>query len=172
MAVDGAFKVPGLRNVELTGPYFHNGGQATLRQVAVFYERLGDFSNESLRDLDPNLASVFFTEPEEDLLVEFMRSLTDPTHGMLFAPGSVASGGADATVRKDSPQKNFETDAALEGETSCQRSRLRSRLRPCPASTASPASKSSARSLTSALSALSLTSALSARSFASFFLFS
>jgi cytochrome c peroxidase len=29
-AVDGAFKAPTLRNVELTGPYFHNGGQATL----------------------------------------------------------------------------------------------------------------------------------------------
>src|SRR6185436_11354816 len=28
-AVDGAFKTPGLRNVELTGPYFHNGGYAT-----------------------------------------------------------------------------------------------------------------------------------------------
>src|SRR5262249_61790947 len=26
VAVDGAFKVPSVRNVELTGPYFHNGG--------------------------------------------------------------------------------------------------------------------------------------------------
>ncbi|MGH8527969.1 MAG: hypothetical protein ACREXY_28230, partial [Gammaproteobacteria bacterium] len=31
VAVDGAFKTPGLRNSELTGPYFHNGGMATLR---------------------------------------------------------------------------------------------------------------------------------------------
>src|SRR2546422_5886765 len=31
VAVDGAFKVPSLRNVELTGPYMHNGGFLTLR---------------------------------------------------------------------------------------------------------------------------------------------
>jgi cytochrome c peroxidase len=41
-ALDGAFKVPALRNVELTGPYFHNGGQATLEQVVQFYNRGGD----------------------------------------------------------------------------------------------------------------------------------
>jgi cytochrome c peroxidase len=29
-AVDGAFKTPTLRNVELTGPYFHNGSRSTL----------------------------------------------------------------------------------------------------------------------------------------------
>ena len=28
--VRGAFKIPGLRNVALTGPYMHNGGMATL----------------------------------------------------------------------------------------------------------------------------------------------
>ena len=41
-AVDGAFKAPSLRNVELTGPYFHNGGQSTLEQVVQFYNRGGD----------------------------------------------------------------------------------------------------------------------------------
>ncbi len=41
-AVDGSFKTPSLRNVELTGPYFHNGGQATLEQVVQFYNRGGD----------------------------------------------------------------------------------------------------------------------------------
>jgi cytochrome c peroxidase len=41
-AIDGSFKVPALRNVELTGPYFHNGGQATLEQVIHFYNRGGD----------------------------------------------------------------------------------------------------------------------------------
>ena len=41
-AVDGAFKTPILRNVALTPPYFHNGGQATLEQVVEFYNRGGD----------------------------------------------------------------------------------------------------------------------------------
>ena len=33
VAVDGAFKTPSLRNVELTGPYMHNGGMRTLEEV-------------------------------------------------------------------------------------------------------------------------------------------
>jgi cytochrome c peroxidase len=35
----GAFKVPTLRNVELTAPYFHNGRFATLREALQFYVR-------------------------------------------------------------------------------------------------------------------------------------
>lgn len=49
-AVDGAFKSPTLRNVELTGPYFHNGGQATLEQVIEFYNRGGDRKDTFLKD--------------------------------------------------------------------------------------------------------------------------
>ena len=41
-AVDGSFKVPILRNVGLTPPYFHNGGRATLHEVVDFYSRGGD----------------------------------------------------------------------------------------------------------------------------------
>src|SRR5262249_13405895 len=41
-ATDGSFKVPILRNVGLTPPYFHNGGQATLHDVVRFYNRGGD----------------------------------------------------------------------------------------------------------------------------------
>ena len=51
-AVDGAFKTPSLRNVELTGPYFHNGGQATLEQVIRFYNRGGDREDKFNRDLE------------------------------------------------------------------------------------------------------------------------
>ena len=98
-AVDGAFKTPGLRNVELTGPYFHNGGQATLREVMLFYERQGDFSNENVVDLDPNLANVGFVEDDELPLVHFLVSLTDERvrdedgpfdHPQLFLPNGHA----------------------------------------------------------------------------------
>lgn len=41
-AVDGSFKVPILRNVGLTPPYFHNGGRANLHEVVDFYSRGGD----------------------------------------------------------------------------------------------------------------------------------
>ena len=42
VAADGTFKIPGLRNVELTAPYFHNGGEATLLDVVKFYARGGN----------------------------------------------------------------------------------------------------------------------------------
>jgi cytochrome c peroxidase len=36
-SVCGAFKVPSLRNVAVTGPYFHNGSVKTLRDAVAFY---------------------------------------------------------------------------------------------------------------------------------------
>ena len=77
VAVDGAFKTPGLRNVELTAPYFHNGGVATLRQVVEFYNRGGDFAIENRRDLDPDIQPLGLSESEKDALVAFLESLTD-----------------------------------------------------------------------------------------------
>ena len=74
-AVDGTFKVPGLRNVELTAPYFHNGGALTLRQVVDFYNRGGDFPNA---EKSPDLQPLGLTDGEKDDLVEFLKSLTDP----------------------------------------------------------------------------------------------
>ncbi|GAA6617255.1 hypothetical protein NUACC26_030650 [Scytonema sp. NUACC26] len=53
VVADGAFKAPGLRNVELTAPYFHNGGQLTLRQVIDFYNRGGDFRGTESGGLPP-----------------------------------------------------------------------------------------------------------------------
>jgi cytochrome c peroxidase len=80
MAVLGSFKTPGLRNVELTGPYMHNGGMRTLTEVVEFYTRGSDFHSENIDDLDPDVGGI------EDLqgnpegiadLVAFMKALTD-----------------------------------------------------------------------------------------------
>ncbi len=76
-AVQGSFKVPGLRNVELTGPYFHNGGQATLEQVVDFYNRGGDFHETNIATLDPDITELFLTPSEKAALVAFLTSLTD-----------------------------------------------------------------------------------------------
>jgi len=48
----GAFKAAPLRNVELTNPYFHDGGNLTLRQQLDFYMRGGNFpiTNRAHRD--------------------------------------------------------------------------------------------------------------------------
>jgi cytochrome c peroxidase len=80
VAVDGAFKTPTLRNVELTGPYFHNGGQRTLREVVLFYARRGDFFEENLKDLDPDVEGIPEIRGKDDkidALVAFMKALTD-----------------------------------------------------------------------------------------------
>ncbi|KJH72380.1 cytochrome C peroxidase [Aliterella atlantica CENA595] len=77
VAVDGAFKTPGLRNIELTAPYFHNGGQLTLKQVIEFYNRGGDFHEQNIKDLDPDIENLGLSEEEQNALVEFLKSLTD-----------------------------------------------------------------------------------------------
>ena len=80
---DGAFKAPQLRDVELTGPYFHNGGTLTLRQVVDFYARGGDFpiTNAEHRDfLLTNLnleVQSNLSEEEKVALVDFLLELTD-----------------------------------------------------------------------------------------------
>lgn len=55
---NGAFKVPNLRNIKFSGPYFHNGDSATLRQVVEFYARGGNFPNTNLRDFAPDIQGI------------------------------------------------------------------------------------------------------------------
>ena len=74
-AVNGAFKTPTLRNVELTGPYFHNGGQATLLQVVDFYLRGGDFPDGG--NLGPGIRRRNLSASDRRALVAFLHSLTD-----------------------------------------------------------------------------------------------
>jgi hypothetical protein len=84
VARQGSFKVPSLRNVELTGPYFHNGGVLTLRQVVDFYARGGDFPVTNAADRDPLIVDLhrnfgaLFTEDDKVALVDFLLALTDP----------------------------------------------------------------------------------------------
>ena len=75
VAVDGAFKTSGLRNIALSGPYFHNGGQETLAQVVEFYNRGGDFNNHPNKD--PDITSLGLSDDEKEALVAFLESLTD-----------------------------------------------------------------------------------------------
>jgi cytochrome c peroxidase len=76
-AVDGAFKTPGLRNVSLTAPYFHTGGQLTLQQVVDFYNRGSDFGLQNLGKLSPNIHPLVLDPVQRDDLVAFLGALTD-----------------------------------------------------------------------------------------------
>lgn len=80
------FKIPSLRNVELTGPYMHNGSMATLEQVIEFYSRKGNFINEnqhhfmggiSLTGNALPLGSDLNAKKNRTDLIEFLKTLTD-----------------------------------------------------------------------------------------------
>jgi cytochrome c peroxidase len=97
-AVNGAFKTPGLRNVELTGPYFHNGSALTLKEVIDFYVRGGNFHDDNIADLDPfvdGIPSLRNNEADQAALIDFLIALTDERvrwerapfdHPQLFIP--------------------------------------------------------------------------------------
>lgn len=81
---EGLFKVPSLRNIELTAPYMHDGRFATLEQVVEFYD--------SRVVAHPNLSGPLkgtggaagtplvlgLTPTQKAALVAFLKTLTDP----------------------------------------------------------------------------------------------
>ena len=96
-AVDGTFKTPSLRNVALTGPYFHNGSRATLEQVLAFYGRGGERRGTDSGDtsgfgpnpsnVDPDIRPLGLTLAERtDLLAFLKNALTDPRVAWERAP--------------------------------------------------------------------------------------
>ena len=95
--VHGAFKIPSLRNVALTAPYFHNGDAHTLRDVVELYSRGGNVAPIQALDgaiIEP-LGIPSLTSEEIDAIVAFMEALTDERvlyrrapfdHPQLFVP--------------------------------------------------------------------------------------
>jgi cytochrome c peroxidase len=71
---NGLFKSPSLRNVELTGPYFHDGGQATLAQVLEFYARRSDFPQGGL---GPGMNNITLSPQDRTAMLAFFQALTD-----------------------------------------------------------------------------------------------
>jgi hypothetical protein len=75
-SVKGAFKVPTLRNIELTGPYMHNGSMKSLEEVVEFYNRGGNnFHNP--QHPETIVFPHYFTEQDKADLVTFLKTLTD-----------------------------------------------------------------------------------------------
>jgi cytochrome c peroxidase len=68
------FRVPTLRHVAETAPYFHNGSFATLTEVIDFYEKGGGLAvDPHTPNLDPELAPFTLTDEERRALVAFLR---------------------------------------------------------------------------------------------------
>lgn len=79
----GKFKVPTLRNIAITGPYFHNGVFATLKQVIHFYNtrdlQTGEFAPPEVSENVniEELGNLHMTLDEEAQLEKFLLTLTD-----------------------------------------------------------------------------------------------
>ena len=73
----GKFKVPGLRNVAVTGPYMHDGSFKTIDEVIDYYSNIYKFVEKPI-NLDTSLIQpIHFTVEEKTDLKEFLESLTD-----------------------------------------------------------------------------------------------
>lgn len=69
------FKVPGLRNVALTWPYYHDGSQATLKEAVC---KMGTYQS-----------GVALTDEEEDKIVMFLNTLTGEYQGQILTNDNV-----------------------------------------------------------------------------------
>ncbi len=72
-----AFKTPNLRNVLVTGPYFHDGSQETLWDVMDHYNKGDGVQNPYL---DQDIEPLALSEKDIDDLVAFLTSLTSPDY--------------------------------------------------------------------------------------------
>lgn len=86
--VEGAFKVPSLRNVALTAPYFHNGDTHSLREAVMVYSRGGNVAPVTQTDGTPiePLGVADMTPDEVDAIVAWLESLTDERVRIAAAP--------------------------------------------------------------------------------------
>lgn len=76
----GSFRVSSLRNIEVTGPYMHDGRLRTLRDVVDHYsDNIAPHPNLGalLQDADGGPIVFSFTEEEKTALVAFLETLTD-----------------------------------------------------------------------------------------------
>jgi cytochrome c peroxidase len=72
-----SFKTPDIRNVLVTGPYFHDGSQETLWDVIDHYNKGDGLQNPYL---DEDIQPLALTETDIDDLVAFLASLTSATY--------------------------------------------------------------------------------------------
>jgi cytochrome c peroxidase len=81
-ADSASFKTPNLRNVLVTGPYFHDGSQETLWDVMDHYNKGDGLKNPWL---DEDMQPLALTEHDIDDVVAFLASLTSPDYKELGA---------------------------------------------------------------------------------------
>lgn len=70
--LEGAFKVPSLRNLEMTAPYMHDGRFADLESVIEFYRRLPDIG----QGREHELQALDINDTEKRQLIAFLKTLS------------------------------------------------------------------------------------------------
>ena len=70
---NGRFKVPTLRNIDLTAPYMHDGRFATLEEVLDHYSAGG----HNVINEDVNILPFALTEQQKADMIAFLKTLTD-----------------------------------------------------------------------------------------------
>jgi cytochrome c peroxidase len=95
-----SFKTPNLRNVLVTGPYFHDGSQETLWDVMDHYNK-GDGLTDPY--LDEDIQPLALKETEIDDVVAFLASLTSPDYTEL---GQKELARQRSLSRKHRPQRD------------------------------------------------------------------
>lgn len=79
-ACNGQFKVPSLRNVAISAPYFHNGVFNTLEETVRFYNKrdsLYKFPEVPQTVNKEELGDLKLSDQEEKDIVAFLKTLTD-----------------------------------------------------------------------------------------------
>ena len=77
---DGSFKIPSLRNVELTAPFMHDGRFKTLEEVVTHYnEKVQASANlhRKLKDENGKPKRLNLNDADKKALVAFLKTLTD-----------------------------------------------------------------------------------------------
>ena len=76
----GRFKVPGLRNVQVTAPYMHNGMFASLEEVLHYYNELSGFFPHQ-ENIDPVFKKgLRLSVREQADIIAFLKTLTDKAY--------------------------------------------------------------------------------------------
>ena len=76
----GVFKIPFLRNIELTAPYMHDGRFATLEEVVDHYsDGMVQHQNlsEELKNIDGSPKRLNLNQEDKNALVAYLKTLTD-----------------------------------------------------------------------------------------------
>ncbi len=73
---NGKFRSPSLRNIQLSGPYMHDGRFETLREVIEHYNSGG----KSSPNKDPLIYPLGLTEEQKDNLEAFLHTMLDTSY--------------------------------------------------------------------------------------------